>query len=187
MSTFSLFLIVFVISLTIRAILNWSYLKQTDKCIKVYGDFFHGNILSIDHIIPTLQELSQKAGIPFAEATSPIMAPSLIDPALYRTIQYQSSCLDQVRLRDPFVMNSVYATMLQIKSVFQSRFCETFSPIYWIQVIVFAPQKLLLYFDIPATSIISKFFQLIYWILTPIAIFYRDTLTSHLLEFLGKL
>lgn len=186
-STFFPFLIFFVVALTIRAILNWSYLKQIDKCIKVYGDFFHENILSIDHIIPTLQELSQKAGIPFAEATSPIMAPSLIDPDLYRTIQYQSSCLDQVRLRDPFVMNSVYSTMLQIKSVFQSRFNETFSPIYWIQVIVFAPQKLLLYFDIPATSIISKFFQLIYWILTPITIFYRDTLTSYLLEFLGKL
>lgn len=87
------------------------------------------------------------------------MAPSLIDPDLYRTIQYQSSCLDQVRLRNPFVMNSVYSTMLQIESVFQSRFHETFSPIYWIQVIVFAPQKLLLYFDIPATRIISKFFS----------------------------
>lgn len=187
MSTFFPFLIFFVVALTIRAILNWSYLKQADKCIKVYGDFFHERISSIDHIVPTLQELSQKSGIPFAEAISPIMAPSLIDPDLYRTIQYQSSCLDQVRLRDPFVMNSVYSTMLQIESVFQSRFHETFSPIYWIQVIVFAPQKLLLYFDIPAMSIISKFFQLIYWILTPITIFYRDTLTSYLLEFLGKL
>ena len=90
MSTFFPFLIFFVVALTIRAILNWSYLKQADKCIKVYGDFFHERISSIDHIIPTLQELSQKAGIPFAEATSPIMAPSLIDPDLYLTIQYFS-------------------------------------------------------------------------------------------------
>ena len=146
MSTFFLLLIFFVVALAIRAILNWSYLKQADKCIKVYGDFFHERISSIDYIIPTLQELSQKAGIPFAEATSPIMVPSSSDPDLYRTIQYHSSCLDQVRLRDPFVMDSVYSTMLQIRSVFQSRLHETFSPIYWIQVIVFAPQKLLGFF-----------------------------------------
>lgn len=187
MSTFFLFLISFVTALAIRALLNWSYLTQSNQCLTVYEDFFHGRISSIDHIVPTLQELSQKAGIPFAEARSPIIATSLIDPVLYRTIQYQSSCLDQVRLRDPFVMNSVYSTMLQIRSVFQSRFRETFSPIYWIQVIVFAPQKLLLYFDIPATSIISKLFQLIYWLLSPIAIFYRDAIASYLLEFLGKL
>ena len=187
MSTFFLLLIFFVVALAIRAILNWSYLKQSDKCIKIYEDFYRKKISSIEYIIPTLQELSQKAGIPFDEATTPIKVPSSSDPDLYRTIQYQSSCLDQVRLRDPFVMDSVHSTMLQIRSVFQSRFHETFSPIYWIQVIVFAPQKLLLYFDIPATSIISKLFQLIYWIFTPIAISYRDTLTSHLLEFLGKL
>ena len=62
MSTFFLLLIFFVVALAIRAILNWSYLKQSDKCIKIYEDFYRKKISSIEYIIPTLQELSQKAG-----------------------------------------------------------------------------------------------------------------------------
>ena len=73
----------------------------------------------------------------------------------------------------------------QAKQVYKSRLIESFSPLYWVRVVIFLPKHLFLYLGVSADSMFVKIIQLIYWIGTPLLIAFRDNLYEYIASLFG--
>ena len=71
------------------------------------------------------------------------------------------------------------------KGIFKSRIFEAFSPLYWINCILFLPRNILTYLGLDADGIMSKILQLLYWITTPLIVAFRDSIYEYIATFLG--
>lgn len=63
------------------------------------------------------------------------------------------------------VVGLVYKAFHRAAGVYKYRMLESFSPIYWVQAILFLPRSILVYLGVPSDEIIAKLFQLVYWVL----------------------
>lgn len=55
---------------------------------------------------------------------------------------------------------------LETIGVFKKRKMEAYSLIYWLETFIFLPQNLLNYFNFSSSSVLSKVFNCIYWVLS---------------------
>ncbi|MDO5785886.1 MAG: hypothetical protein Q4P20_12575 [Eubacteriales bacterium] len=69
------------------------------------------------------------------------------------------------------------------KGTFRHRIVETFSPLFWINCVIFLPRRILEYLGIKGDSILVKLFQLVYWIVTPFLVAFRDEVYQHVISF----
>lgn len=65
-------------------------------------------------------------------------------------------------------------------AIFLNRILESLNPLYWIETIINLPKTALIYLGLPSESVFIKALQLIWWILAPICIIFRDKLLSFL-------
>lgn len=68
--------------------------------------------------------------------------------------------------------------------VYRTRIFETFSPIYWIDLVIFLPKTLFTYLGLNGESVIIKLFQCIWWIVTPLLLIFRDKFIEYLMQFI---
>ena len=69
---------------------------------------------------------------------------------------------------------------------YRMRMLDSISPVYWIETLIFLPARALTYLGFASDSIISKLFQFIYWIATPLLIVVRTELYQQLLFLLQQ-
>lgn len=69
--------------------------------------------------------------------------------------------------------------------IYRTRIFETFSPIYWINCLIFLPKKSFGYLGLSQESIIIKVLQCFWWISTPIIIAFRTKITDYVLSLLN--
>ncbi len=63
---------------------------------------------------------------------------------------------------------------LKALGVFNRRCINCLNPLYWIEFILFLPKHLASFFNAKPESITTKIFQVVWWLLAPIAIAFRD-------------
>ncbi|WP_207706239.1 hypothetical protein [Clostridium sp. HBUAS56017] len=68
--------------------------------------------------------------------------------------------------------------------VYRSRIFETFSPIYWINSLIFLPKRFLTYLGLNAESVIVKLLQCIWWFIAPIALILRTQIVDYIMHLL---
>lgn len=82
--------------------------------------------------------------------------------------------------------NDAMANMLECfaeaKGTFRHRIIENFSPLFWINCVLFLPKTVLEYLGVKGESLITKVFQLLYWMAAPILVFFRDQIYEHVLS-----
>jgi hypothetical protein len=52
----------------------------------------------------------------------------------------------------------------QANGVYRSRILETFNPLYWVEFVINLPGQILGYLGVSPESLLTKIFQLIYWL-----------------------
>ncbi len=68
------------------------------------------------------------------------------------------------------------------KGTFKHRIVETFSPIFWINCVIFLPRNILEYLGLKGDSIFVKLFQLLYWVVTPFLVAFRDDVYQYIIS-----
>ena len=87
------------------------------------------------------------------------------------------------------IREDIVANMLrcfaEARGVFKHRLFEAFSPLYWVNCIIFLPRRILEYLGIKGDSIAVRILQLLYWFATPPLLVFRDRINEWVLEFFG--
>lgn len=75
--------------------------------------------------------------------------------------------------------------------VYKLRCFETFSPLYWIEFVIFLPKNLLVYLGVKSENISVKILQIIWWFVSVLAgtlgILYKDQFKSFIDKFVEQL
>ena len=77
------------------------------------------------------------------------------------------------------------------EGVYRQRMFDSLNPVYWIELIIYAPEKLLTYLGFDETKILFKtcniLLTFIWWSIMSIIIFFRPQLQQLIVETLGEL
>lgn len=89
------------------------------------------------------------------------------------------------------VFNGAVRMFSEAEGVYRQRIFETISPVYWIELVVFAPRNLLLYLGFDENKVLFKacniLLTVIWWCLATILVFYSPQLEQLIIELLGQL
>lgn len=85
------------------------------------------------------------------------------------------------------VVVAIYRGFSEAHGTFKRRIFETFSPLYWVNCVVFLPKSLFCYLGIKSDSIFIKIFQLLYWLAAPALILIRQDVYQHIASLIGQL
>lgn len=66
--------------------------------------------------------------------------------------------------------------------VYRQRFLETFNPLYWIDSIIYLPRTTLSYLGLSPDSVLVKLLNIVWWIVGPFAILFRENLIDFILD-----
>jgi len=75
----------------------------------------------------------------------------------------------------------------QAIGVYQTRMFEGFTPKFWIDLIVFLPRNIIKYLGLNPDTVAVKLLQVFWWVLSPIAIIFRDNIYDFVSVFLSNL
>lgn len=81
------------------------------------------------------------------------------------------------------VVGNMLSCFASARGAYKSRIIENFSPIFWVNCVLFLPRSILAYLGVSTNSFFSKIFQLIYWLATPLLVLFRDNLYELILAF----
>lgn len=68
---------------------------------------------------------------------------------------------------------------------YRSKILECFSPLYWINFVIFLPSKLIRYIGFSPDGVFSKILQVIYWFATPLLIYFRSNIYNFVSQLIG--
>lgn len=103
----------------------------------------------------------------------------IVQPAGYSLVSTsQASAFQNAgNLREEFVAH-IIRSFDRARGVFKHNIAESFNPIFWIMFVVFLPQRILVYLNVKESSISIRIFQVLWWLVAPAAIIFRDKLYS---------
>lgn len=84
------------------------------------------------------------------------------------------------------IVSGVKKCFSEAKGTFCTRLLECFSPLYWIQIVVFLPRKICEFFEIPDKCMSAKVLQLIYWIAAPLLLAFRNELYQFIIHLIQQ-
>lgn len=72
------------------------------------------------------------------------------------------------------------------KGTFRMNILECLSPLYWVQLAIFFPGKVLEYVGVSSDKLQVKILQVLYWLLTPLLLCFRTQLYDFIVQLLQK-
>jgi len=137
---------------------HFNYLFVEGKCSDIH-QYQHG-----------MKKLVKRAGL---VATS---VPVVHNMGYGQLASYSADAMDNVACRQEDIALVVAQSIRSARGVFRTRVIECFSPIYWIELVIFMPKNIFTYLGLGGDSFFLKLFQLLWWIGAPAAIICRDKL-----------
>ena len=162
-----------------RLITNISALVRINYYDKKYTLYLSHSEIDFGQYTAALVQLFKQAGmkdrqIPF------------VQPMGYgQILQGHTSLFSNMNNLREDVVSNMLKCFAEAKGTFKHRIFENFSPIFWINQILFLPRTVLEYLGVSGESIFTKIFQLLYWIITPLLVIFRDNLCQYVLTLIG--
>lgn len=97
-------------------------------------------------------------------------------------LQGQAYLFSNMENRREDVVDNMRTCFSSARGSFKNRIIENFSPIFWINCILFLPRTVLSYLGVSGESLLTKLFQVIYWIVTPVLVLLRDNIYQYILS-----
>ncbi len=170
-------LLIFLVIFSYKLIINIVNLIKVTYYCNLYNDFIDKKsnkiLLHKNHVL----ELFLRANI--SDCSLPITQPTGFNYVSTGTASiFKNFPTDNPRLiihtKDAFE-NAI--------GIYRGRIIECFSPIFWIESIIFLPKKILNYINIPVESIIVKIFQLLYWLIGIIVTLFSSDIANFIKSF----
>ncbi|PKM74994.1 MAG: hypothetical protein CVU92_03640 [Firmicutes bacterium HGW-Firmicutes-17] len=166
------FLICFIVVIIYKAFSNTYYYFQSIKLSNDYSDFLKNESSSVFSKKQDIQKLFSRAHIKnsYVPVTQPV-GYGYLQAANYPII-------DNMFVKDQRVVSAIIGMFEEATGVYRRRIFESFNPIFWVETIIYLPRSIIAYLGLSTDVIAVKIIQVIWWIIAPMAIIYRNSLIS---------
>ena len=162
-----------------RILTNVSALARLNYHSNEYDKFLKNPDIGFKENTAALVDLFKKANV------SDHMIPYVQPMGYCQLLQGQASLFCNMdNLREEVVANMLDC-FAEARGTFKHRILESFSPLFWVDQVLFLPRAALSYLGVSGDSVIVKLIQLAYWLITPILLIFRDNLYHYVLSLLG--
>lgn len=176
MRNFLLFVIFAASVILVKAYLNTSKLKEAKSLKSLYMDSLKESGKSFEEYIPRAKKLFKDARLD--KTMIPVMEPV----GFGKVVSMNAQLTENLNIKRVNIVANTIPLFDEMIGVFKMRLRESFSVRYWIETILFLPQKAISYIGFEE-NILSRVVQIVYWILVPLLIAFR----SNVYEYISKL
>ena len=99
----------------------------------------------------------------------------------------KADALDNITQLDDQVVGLIAQAFLTAKGVYKKRILESINPLYWINCILYLPKHIFTYLNFDPDIFFVKLFQLIWWIICPVALLFRDEVWNIVISLIQQL
>lgn len=123
-----------------------------------------------------IRKLLKQAGIP----DSTVTAVDSLGHGQFQAVQV--SVVENLTVKRGDVIADALNMLSKIKGTFLMNLRECFSPLYWVQLVLFFPIKLCEYLGISGDKLVPKLIQILYWISAPLLLLFRTQLYEFIVQ-----
>lgn len=167
---------IFAILVLFKAFCNFVYLISAKYYYKKYLSWSKKNNVNIIRYRHSIAKLFKRANVKEHNI-------SRIRPLGYSQIQaVQISAIENIGVLDKELLIHTVTLFEESIGVFKSRMIESFNPLFWIELIIFLPRSIISYLGFKPESIFVRILQVLWWLITPVAIFFRDYINQFIID-----
>lgn len=171
--------IVFSCIFIYRLVSNASALIRINHYSEKYEAYLRQSDKGFDEYTTAVVQLFKLAGMTDRQVP-------FVQPMGYgQLLQGHTSLFSNMSNRREDVVANMLMCFSEAKGTFKHRIFENLSPIFWINQLLFLPQAILAYLGVKPESVIVKLLQLLYWIVTPFFLAFRDVIYQYITSLLG--
>ena len=126
-----------------------------------------------------LVQLFKQAGV------SDIQIPFVQPMGYGQILQGHTLLFSNMDNRREDVVANMIRCLAEARGTFKHRILESFSPLFWINQLLFLPRTVMAYLGVSGENIIVKLLQLLYWLITPLFVVFRDNLCKYIFSLFG--
>lgn len=152
--------------LTVRTILYGYYWYKANEYFNKYNEYIKIKKLNtskdadwfISDNSSNIKALLLRAGLKDGIVAS-------VEPVGYGHVQTANiSVFDNLHVKRADILNLVYRKLREARSIYRTGFWQTFSPLFWLDYIIFFPQTLFKYLHIEMNLLVSRIIQIIWYV-----------------------
>ena len=172
-----IFFIFFIYKLTSNTV-NWLKIRRYRK---KYINYITNPNFDFMVYTESITKLFQRAGIKKAlSKTCENLGAGLLSPGKFSLFENMGVLQEDI----PPKMINLFS---RAEGAFRARALECFSPFYWIESLLFLPQKIIKYIGLNSDNVFSRISQILYWIIVPLLVAFRTNIYHYILELLRNL
>lgn len=172
-------LICFACIFVYRLVANVSALIRISYYDKEYTMYLSHPERNFKENTTAVVQLFKKAGM------TDLQIPFVQPMGYGQVLQGHTSFFSNIDNRREDVVSNMIGCLDEAKGTFKHRIFENFSPLFWIDKALFLPRTILEYLGVESNSLIVKLFQLLYWLITPLLLIFRDNIYQYIMSFIG--
>ena len=177
------FIIIALLIIFLKFIYNYCHFYELSKLQKKYDNYLNNKITTSEILRDKnkVKNLILKANVKDMEIRS--MEP--IGFGYVNNVKF--SVLDNLATKNSEIVPRVLSMFEIALGEYKNRAFESFNPIFWMDFIIFLPNKIFNYLGIKAENFISKMIQIIYWISCFLYGIFSEEINSFIQNFLSSL
>jgi hypothetical protein len=149
----------FLITVIVKFILNLSRYLKCKEYLSKYKKYLKDPKWEFAQHQPSIVSLFKMAGI---EDSSILV----IEPVPGNVMKTQTSLFLNIITRRPDIIDTVRLNFQRAIGTYRSRMFEALNPLYWLETIIYLPQRVFSYLGVSPESTITKIVQLSYWLIS---------------------
>lgn len=174
------FIYIFIFMISYRIIHNFSSYKSCCKIEKQYSNWLNKQNFSLCESKSKFKNLIERAGI------KDVAIPTISNLGYGQIASHNASVLFNFPYNQVDHVKATYSLLYNAKGVYKNRCIESLNPIFWIDTLIHLPRAILGYLGLSEETLSVKFFQLLYWLLVPVFLFFRKYIYAVVIELLDK-
>lgn len=88
--------------------------------------------------------------------------------------QFSASVFNNLTHKNKHIAASVDEKFLEVIGIYRKRCIDSFNIFYWIDLIIWLPKSVINYLGLSSENIFTKTTQLLWWLITPIGLLFRE-------------
>lgn len=165
-------MIAFIAVVVHKVVLNVISFLRIKRILKLHLKYLAGEQINFIEYQPAIEDLLKRAHI---EDCS-VHRAEWVTPTQF--VNRQVWVILNAHNKEVEIAAHIHGMLQRAKAKYKTRMLEALNPLYWIDVVIFLPKHVALYFGKDADKLSVKISQVVWWILAPVATLARSEIYS---------
>ncbi len=174
------YVIIFLCVVVVKLYINASKFFLAKRLRERYTDSFKRDGKPFEEYIPQTRKMFIDIGA--GNTSIPVAQPL----GYHQVATTNAEIIINLDSRRSDIVTTIMGLFDEAVGTYRMRMVESISPSYWIETLLFLPSRALTYLGCKPEALIAKLLQLLYWIATPLLIFFRSELYQQFIVLLQK-